>query len=1519
MSKQKTNRKVFATTASAALVASAVVPAAVAAESVSFPDVENDPGNTWYKDAVYNLVGAGILEGDESGNFNPGDAMTRQSAAQTLKKAKGLEASESAGFNDVSDDAWYADAVNAVVEAGYMDGIPGNKFNPGGELTRQAAVKTLVETFGLEGEADLSSFSDVDDIPAWAIEDKNYFAIAVENEVLNGEEVNGETFLSPQKTISRAQFATMLDRAIKAGEAEVETPAVESVSAIDATTMQVVLDGSVSEEDLSPEDFQFDNGLEVIDIIVEEVPLQVAAFQLAETPEETKVQTIVTLITTEQEKGVSYNLVSFKGEEPEAPIEVAPAPIQVSEVTATDATTVEVSVDEDVEEADLEDKVVTLVSGETELEATYVAESLEEGVAEFELAEETELEDAAEYTVSADWAKFDEGTFQARVVDEYIAGFEKVSTELTQNNGYFEVQFVNQYGEVFETDDTSVEIDSASVNGMPLTIDTEVKYENNKVTFNTDDFTTGHEIEEADEVVVTLKNTVGEDDDVQEFTTTLEYTVIEGTEEDTLDSFSLSADTTEFAHGSETPELTINAKDEYNHDFPINRSDKIRWVVNGVVVDPSLDDGENALITNDYKFNPDDAGEYEVTAYYEEDARFSSSVTFVVGDAELSSLDFDEVTGDEKYNHEEQLLGTISPNPGAILNASDINFDIQTEDEELSADDVTVVAEENEDGDIEIKATSTEAGTYSITPYVGESVDAENTIALENEIVLETTINDEVVSMDELEFDATELKTGTTVEKELTFRNKHNEIIDATDGDINVEKFPSNVTTELVEDENGNVTSLTVNSPSAQEVNVRLTVGEERYDYVLNFADAELTTIGFGQETITGVVAGDEDEYAKYQTVNFLDQDGKEITLTEEVLNGDDYELTIEDSEGEEVSFSDLLSYQTSSGASEDEIETEADKYADVSVTNTDEIVAFKVKAAEELSKDEYTVTLTKVESEVSSSFTVEVGDARAISSLTAVAENNTVALEGSTDVLITPEDQYEAFKALEEEQSIKVSSANGNVQAGQVEEVTDDETGAIVGYKVTLTGAAKGADEVSFTFDDNDAETENSVQTTINLIVDSVGNLIDTVKINEENIASLYSTEGGLEEVKLSATAYDSSDNKVAVNTEDLDWFVDTIESSEDINEEDFDINSEGVITVPAEFSGSVTYKVQTSNIKEDTITLNFSSESPAPVTGTTAIVDADELDADEETEGLQIALDGEGNDEENGVVGLQLTATDQFGDPFVISDDEVNDAKVTTDDTAVLDVEFIEGEDTFDVTAKGVGNANVYVQYNDDILVINFDVTEEALVAKALNDLNADELASPTQQAALDALTEYSDLLGVNINDVDNDFITEYNKEGVDYSFAGPVAQDVFETRPVEEGFTSIKQVTTRISESTQMRIAFKTAVVDSKALNGDATVSDVANILENVKIVTNRQKTLNDFITINDKSLTQFVSDLDDLIAAISDDGLEQTTQNNIVDAASSYEGTNLAPLLKSISDVLSTNTSEPGTGDEAADLQ
>jgi hypothetical protein len=110
-----------------------------------------------------------------------------------------------ASFDDVSEDAWYAESVDYVSANNLMNGMGNNLFVPDGTASRAMVVTVLYRMAGSPEVSDVTSFSDVD-ADAW-------YAKAVAWAAANGITTGFEdgTF-RPDASITREQLVTFLYR-----------------------------------------------------------------------------------------------------------------------------------------------------------------------------------------------------------------------------------------------------------------------------------------------------------------------------------------------------------------------------------------------------------------------------------------------------------------------------------------------------------------------------------------------------------------------------------------------------------------------------------------------------------------------------------------------------------------------------------------------------------------------------------------------------------------------------------------------------------------------------------------------------------------------------------------------------------------------------------------------------------------------------------------------------------------------------------------------------------------------------------------------------------------------------------------------------------------------------------------------------------------------------------------------------------------------------------------------------------
>lgn len=160
--------------------------------------------NHWAANYAYELLEREVVKGDETGQFQLNERITRAEFATLLVRALGLPMDvESAGFADVAGH-WSEGFVNAAFAAGVVNGVATGQFAPDATISRQDAATMLVRarthmpTLSADDTV-LDRFSDADQVAAYAIDPLAY---VVERGVFSGDE---KGLLRPLDAITRAE------------------------------------------------------------------------------------------------------------------------------------------------------------------------------------------------------------------------------------------------------------------------------------------------------------------------------------------------------------------------------------------------------------------------------------------------------------------------------------------------------------------------------------------------------------------------------------------------------------------------------------------------------------------------------------------------------------------------------------------------------------------------------------------------------------------------------------------------------------------------------------------------------------------------------------------------------------------------------------------------------------------------------------------------------------------------------------------------------------------------------------------------------------------------------------------------------------------------------------------------------------------------------------------------------------------------------------------------------------------
>ena len=112
-----------------------------------------------YKEAVDVMNAVGVFIGDEKGNFNAKENLTREQAAKIIAYLElGSKAADAlaggATFTDVASTRWSAGFVGYCAQAGVVAGVGDSKFDPAGQLTALQFGKMLLVELGYDAKAE---------------------------------------------------------------------------------------------------------------------------------------------------------------------------------------------------------------------------------------------------------------------------------------------------------------------------------------------------------------------------------------------------------------------------------------------------------------------------------------------------------------------------------------------------------------------------------------------------------------------------------------------------------------------------------------------------------------------------------------------------------------------------------------------------------------------------------------------------------------------------------------------------------------------------------------------------------------------------------------------------------------------------------------------------------------------------------------------------------------------------------------------------------------------------------------------------------------------------------------------------------------------------------------------------------------------------------------------------------------------------------------------------------------------
>ena len=177
----------------------------------SVPQFTDVSEGAWYYDAVRYVCEKGMMNGVAEGTFAPNSTTDRAMLVTILYRLENEPAASGSSFADVPSGQWYTDAVAWAAANGIVNGVTDTTFAPNCPITREQMAAILYRYAAwkgcdVSGQVDLSGYTDADSVSTYA---KEALAWANAEGLITGVT---DTTLRPAGSAVRAQAATILMR-----------------------------------------------------------------------------------------------------------------------------------------------------------------------------------------------------------------------------------------------------------------------------------------------------------------------------------------------------------------------------------------------------------------------------------------------------------------------------------------------------------------------------------------------------------------------------------------------------------------------------------------------------------------------------------------------------------------------------------------------------------------------------------------------------------------------------------------------------------------------------------------------------------------------------------------------------------------------------------------------------------------------------------------------------------------------------------------------------------------------------------------------------------------------------------------------------------------------------------------------------------------------------------------------------------------------------------------------------------
>lgn len=178
-------------------------------------DISDVSEDYWAYPYIVDLFEEGLLPDFPSGQLQPDRQLTRAEFAALLNSSfvQNEPGQRDLNFSDIPQGYWATDAIQQVVDAGYMSGYPDGTFRPDETMPRYQVLVTLASGLNLADPGDpqavLNVFQGADNLPDWS---RSKVAAAAENKIVVNYPNPQE--LAPQQPATRGEIIVMIHQAL---------------------------------------------------------------------------------------------------------------------------------------------------------------------------------------------------------------------------------------------------------------------------------------------------------------------------------------------------------------------------------------------------------------------------------------------------------------------------------------------------------------------------------------------------------------------------------------------------------------------------------------------------------------------------------------------------------------------------------------------------------------------------------------------------------------------------------------------------------------------------------------------------------------------------------------------------------------------------------------------------------------------------------------------------------------------------------------------------------------------------------------------------------------------------------------------------------------------------------------------------------------------------------------------------------------------------------------------------------